>query len=54
MREESHEQELMNFAPEEYDAGASLHVNQLAMPSTLSDSNRVHLRPKRGTSLVLI
>jgi hypothetical protein len=26
LRVEAHEQELMNFAAEEYDAGASLHV----------------------------
>jgi hypothetical protein len=29
-RWESHEQELMNFSAEEYDAGASLHVSQPA------------------------
>jgi hypothetical protein len=28
LRWEAHEQELMNFAAEEYDAGASLHVSQ--------------------------
>jgi hypothetical protein len=30
LRWEAHEQELMNFAAEEYDAGASLHVSQPA------------------------
>jgi hypothetical protein len=30
LRVEAHEQELMNFAAEEYDAGASLHVSQPA------------------------
>jgi hypothetical protein len=29
-RWEAHEQELMNFAAEEFDAGASLHVSQPA------------------------
>jgi len=30
LRGEAHEQELMIFSAVEYDAGASLHVNQLA------------------------
>jgi hypothetical protein len=30
LRWEAHEQELMNFAAEEYDAGASLHDSQPA------------------------
>jgi hypothetical protein len=30
LRVEAHEQELMNFTAEEYDAGASLHVSQPA------------------------
>jgi hypothetical protein len=35
LREEAHEQELMNFAAEEYDAGASLHVIQpTSQPAT--------------------
>jgi hypothetical protein len=34
LRWEAHEQELMNFAAEEYDAGASLHVNQPASQPT--------------------
>jgi hypothetical protein len=33
LRWEAHEQELMNFAAEEYDAGASLHVSQPASQS---------------------
>jgi hypothetical protein len=32
LRVEAHEQELMNFAAEEYDAGASSHVSQPAQP----------------------
>ena len=33
LRWEAHEQELMNFVAEEYDAGASLHVSQPATSS---------------------
>jgi hypothetical protein len=33
LREEAHEKKLMNFAAEEYDAGASSHVSQ---PATIS------------------
>jgi hypothetical protein len=48
LREEAHEQELMNFAAEEYDAGASLHVSQPAS----QPRQRVHSRLKRGATLV--
>jgi hypothetical protein len=34
MREEAHEHELMNFAVEEYDAGAYLHVRSANQPAS--------------------
>jgi hypothetical protein len=37
LRVEAHEQELMNFAAEEYDAGASLHVSQPASQPSRQD-----------------
>jgi hypothetical protein len=40
LRWEAHEQELMNFAAEEYDAGASLHVSQPASQPRQRNSNR--------------
>jgi hypothetical protein len=48
LREEAHEQELMNFAAEEYDAGASLHVSQPAS----QPRQRMHSKLKRGATLV--
>jgi hypothetical protein len=48
LRWEAHEQELMNFSTEEYDAGASLHVIQPA-----SQPRRVRaFKMKRGTTLI--
>jgi hypothetical protein len=44
LRGEAHEQELMNFVAEEYDAGASLHISQLA-----SQPSSMHLKLKRGS-----
>jgi hypothetical protein len=49
-RWEAHEQELMNFAAEEYDAGASLHVSQPAS----QPRQRIHSMLKRGAVLILI
>jgi hypothetical protein len=46
MRWGPHEQELMNFAAEEYDAGASLHISQ---PATSANLNRML---KRGAVLI--
>jgi hypothetical protein len=48
LRVEAHEQELMNFSTEEYDAGAYLHVIQ----PTSQPHQRVHSRLKRGVALV--
>jgi hypothetical protein len=48
LRWEAHEQELMNFAAEEYDAGASLHVSQPAS----QPCQRMHSRLKRGATLI--
>jgi hypothetical protein len=45
LRWEAHEQELMNFAAEEYDAGASLHISQPA-----SRVKCVHSKMKRGAA----
>jgi hypothetical protein len=50
LRVEAHEQELMNFAAEEYDAGASLHVSQPAS----QPRQRMHSRLKRGATLISI
>jgi hypothetical protein len=48
MRWEYHEQELMNFATKEYDAGASLHVSQPA-----SQPRQVcAFKMKRGATLI--
>jgi hypothetical protein len=48
LRWEAHEQELMNFAAEEYDAGASLHVSQPAS----QPRQRMHSRMKRGATFI--
>jgi hypothetical protein len=50
LRWEAHEQELMNFAAEEYDAGASLHVSQPAS----QPRQRTHSMLKRGAALIFI
>jgi hypothetical protein len=46
-RWEAHEKDLMNFVAEEYDAGASLHVNQ---PASQPRVERTHSKLKRGAS----
>jgi hypothetical protein len=46
LRGEAHEQELMNFATEEYDVGASLHVSQPRRA-------RAFKAEERGTVLIL-
>jgi hypothetical protein len=45
---EAHEQELMNFAAEEYDVGEYLHVIQPASHSL----QRMHSRMKRGATFI--
>jgi hypothetical protein len=47
-RWESHEQELMNFAAEQFDAGASLHISQ---PASLTNEFRLHVKERRSPHL---
>jgi hypothetical protein len=49
LRWESHEQELMNFSAEEYDAGASLSIHPCtSQPSSISSA---HSMRRRGATL---
>jgi hypothetical protein len=48
LREDSHEKELMNFAAEDYDAGAYLHVIHPAN----QPCQRMQSRLKRGATLI--
>jgi hypothetical protein len=48
LRVEAHEQELMNFVAEEYDAGESLHISQ---PCN-QPHQCMHSKLKRGATLI--